>query len=418
MRETEANAAKIAAIFNDASAVLDAAVLIEAGANPYYAWMQVRGVDFHTLSYELDYGSRTEVDNWPSGLPRPSATLQLEDVLVGKGAPDARTVFEFCRVLGITPDQLCPKSKSPREAGYCAAPAPSEIVEAATHFMVDMRMTGRHGDVADFLAAECRKADLLGDARIGPDMPVHMEMLSDAERAYEAHIAENPDEIRDDSPSTVMENEEPIEDIRLSMHQCCDMFERILKDEAKDAARDMAVHKKAEGKALKTLYACVSGLAPTGKSADWLRAFNKAKAKHGLPKASQMLLDKPEVFHELRPFWRNSASAALPDGKYVTGFAVLSTFVAAYADYAKERAAYTKAEGEMEGAIDELMDFRSWRKRPETETFLTAEAHRRHILGNLDREELGFIAAPPFAQLALPPYRAPALLPPPKSAPN
>jgi len=376
--------------------------LINAGVNPYYAWMYTCGVDAKTLAYEMDLQDRCDTGAWPLSLPRLTPARMIDTVINGHEKPDVAFILKFCEVCCITPDMLLPRERDLDDPQFYAMPAPTEIVEAGVQYIVDKRELGILPEsLVDFLGTEVHKANILAVRARMPFSMANVGYMRLAEKTYEEAIAEDPSLMFDDTDDGD-EDASPVDDIRNSMDEVFTLHEKRTEKELSNTHRAALIEKGLAKDALDNLHACVNAMAAMKKSKEWLERFNKAMVAHGLEATLKKLAADPYALVPMRPYWPGSASVKLPNGGFVTGNSIIEAFGDAYRAYQKHKPLLTKLEEEGDKNLNTLVDFKEWRRAPQTAMYLRAEANRRHIMGNLDREELG-MAPLPAAPLLLPP---------------
>ncbi len=398
----------VAQAFINPSEPYGAPDLINAGVNPYYAWMHVCGVDVKTLASEMGLKERCDVGAWPVSLPRLTPERMIDLIIYGHEKPDVPFILKFCAVCRITPDMLLPRERELDDPQYYAMPAPAEIVEAGVQYMIENREMGLLPDsLVDFLGTEVHKANVLASRALTPFAMGNAGYMQLAEKTYEAAIAKNPALMFDETDDGE-EDASPVDDIRNSMDEVFALHEKNTEDGLRINHRAIAVEKARTQDALGKLYACVNAMAAMNQSKEWLERFNKAMTGQGLETTLKKLSADPYALVPMRPYWPGAASVKLPDGDFVAGNNIIEAFGDAYRAFQKHKPLLTRLEEEGNRDLNALVEFKEWRRAPQTAMYLKAEANRRHIIGNLEREELGMAPLP----------AAPLLLPPPNQQPR
>lgn len=391
MRSTQDIQERIKATFNS-NDTLVAQDLIDAGINPYYAWLHVRGTNESSLANVIRADDILHVSNTSLGSIFSNATGYFEAITDGSITPSGQIVAEFCEALGITPDQLLPSYMKETNEKLLIPPAPPEIVEAAVLYIHKSHTTPDvRARILKFLGNECFKMQNLSRGNFLPEPEVgsNAAILYGAQDNYEIMFKEQPGTAKD---IIAIERNSSIEDIRALLEDILNAEDAFVLRRLAGLEFQIQSCKKKSKAQEKMIQDCATVLAPMDRSAKWQTAFTKGVDKFGFEAAVKRLLREPECFSTLRPHWHHTATLMHPELGYIRGPEVIEAFIDAYRKFQKHTEAIRNNEEEYEQTLKDCMDFRTWRAHPITAYYLQAEANARHILGHLDHAELNNIA--------------------------
>jgi len=402
----------VARIFGDQASDLKASNMIEAGVNPFWAWMYVRGMSTEKLVEKMNLWDRWAEQDM--GGIEYDAMRAFRDLLEtnARDLPEPDFIVSFSILMGITPADLVPdRYPFPEDGRSWPLPARPEIVEAAVLYAeeaVRMRLP-MDQRLIQFLMGECNKAEKLGSqpaifpADQAQGVTRHEDMLQVAESVFYADT-----QVDKDAEDFGLKG---IELFHMDSDMALDTFEAKTKEMiaryADDAGRNYDIreaHRKA-------LWRCANALAPMNGTRQWLQHIDATVKEHGTIKTMGMLAADPDKFG-MRPNWAEVASTTLADGRFLGGRGVLNAFCVEYTHFQSSHQARAKALEERETRLNELSDFRTWRKSPQARDYLNAIANQRRILSHRNHAELAMMleAEPKAAPVALPPMPVRKLL--------
>ncbi len=306
---------------------------------------------------------------------------------------DWKGIYDFCLLVGTTPDKLVRRNHSVFSNRFSTEPLPAEIAEASVQMFLDTLSMGVNKPLLNFMIAECHKADRLGYGHLNGFMPTNTQMMETAERAYDAMEDETP-EVLMTSDGELPETVSPVAIIVEEIIDICIEYERQMFIYISNLAKDIDDVGTGREHHEKIIQRCASALAPTMKGNDWLQAVNDSINKNGLEPTLKMLLKNPSAYHATRMFL-DSATIILPGGKCLKGHDIVKEFCEAYRAFSK--CSRTKTPEKMraliekrEDALTRLGDFRTWRTAPQTQVYFQALANSRYI----EQELSGWVPGP------------------------